>query len=207
MSVLLLALLGFALGSLPFGLWIGKAARGLDVRDHGSGNLGATNVLRTLGPGWGLLTLALDIAKGWAAVAVAPGWLGMDAVGTGSLGPLVGAVAAVLGHMVTPLAGFHGGKGVATSLGAFLALSPVAALLGMAGFILTVTWRRYVSMASMIMAIVFPLAATFWGPPRPLRLGVIAVGCLLAGLVAWRHRANWKRIAAGTEPRFRWRSE
>jgi glycerol-3-phosphate acyltransferase PlsY len=198
-------LVAYLLGSLPFALWAGRAARGIDLRQHGSGNLGATNVLRLLGPGWGAATLLLDVGKGFTATALLPGWFGLGTVGEGSAWPLAGCAAAVVGHTVSPLAGFRGGKGVATTLGGFLALAPLAALLGLGGFVLTVAFSRYVSLGSLVMAIAFPLAALRVGPPPPLRAAVVALGVALAVLVAWRHRANWARIAAGTESRFRWR--
>ena len=131
---------------------------------------------------------------------------GLGTVADGSLWPLAGCVSAVVGHMFTPLAGFRGGKGVATSLGGFIALSPIAALAGIAGFVLTLSLARYISVSSMVMALALPVAALLWGPPAPLRFGVVALGVVLAALVAWRHRANWARISAGTESRFRWRS-
>jgi len=205
-SAALYVFTAFLLGALPFALWVGRAARGIDVRRHGSGNLGATNVLRVLGPGWGLLTLALDVGKGWAAVALAPGWLGLPAASAGGAWPLAGCAAAVLGHMFTPLAGFRGGKGVAATLGGFIGLAPLAALAGAAGFVLTVAAWRYVSLGSLVMALILPAAAAWLGPPPPVRWAVVGLGAALAVLVAWRHRANWARIARGTESRFRWRS-
>ncbi len=202
---MLYVLVAFLLGALPFALWIGRWARGIDVREHGSGNMGATNVLRLLGPGWGVATLLLDVAKGWTAVALAPRCLGLLPVSAGGAWPLAGCVAAVLGHMFTPLAGWRGGKGVATALGGFIALAPLAALIGVAGFVTTVAVSRFVSLGSLVMAAAFPLAAVWWGPPPPLRWAIVALGAALAALVAWRHRANWARIAGGTESRFRWR--
>ena len=199
-------LVAFLLGSLPFALWVGRAARGIDVRHHGSGNLGATNVLRVLGPGWGLLTLGLDIGKGWAAVALAPGWVDLPAAAAGGAWPLAGCAAAVLGHMFTPLARFRGGKGVAVTLGGFIGLAPLAALAGAVGFVVTVAACRYVSLGSLVMALILPAAAALVGPPPPVRWAVVGLGVVLALLVAWRHRANWGRIANGTESRFRWRN-
>ncbi len=201
----LYVLVAFLLGSLPFALWVGRAARGIDVRRYGSGNLGATNVLRVLGPGWGVLTLALDVAKGWAAVALAPGWVDLPAAAGGGAWPLAGCAAAALGHMFTPLAGFRGGKGVAVTLGGFVGLAPLAALAGAAGFVLTVAACRYVSLGSLVLAAMLPIGTALWGPPPPVRWAVVGLGVVLALFIAWRHRANWARIASGTESRFRWR--
>jgi glycerol-3-phosphate acyltransferase PlsY len=195
----------FLLGALPFALWVGRLVRGTDIREFGSGNLGATNALRVLGPFWGILTLCLDVGKGWVAVALLPGILGLGTVAEGSPWPLTAAIAAVLGHSFSPLAAWRGGKGVATSLGAFLALAPLAAGLAVVGFIVAVWVSGFVSLGSLVLTLIFPVAALFWGPPPPLRALVVGVGLLLALLVALRHRPNWARIKGGTETRFRWR--
>ncbi len=203
----LLVILAFLVGSLPFGLMIGRLVRGIDVRQHGSGNLGATNVLRTLGRGWGALTLLLDIGKGFLAVAWLPGCLGLGSVASGSPWPAVAAVAAVAGHVLTPFAGFRGGKGVATLLGAFLALAPLPALIGVLGFGITVAVSGFVSLGSLTLALLMPLATILWGPPAPLHECAVVAGALLAVLIAVRHRANLSRIAAGTESRVRGRKK
>jgi acyl phosphate:glycerol-3-phosphate acyltransferase len=195
----------YASGALCFALWAGKAVRGIDLREHGSGNLGATNVLRNLGPFWGIVTLLLDMAKGWVAVAIFPLIFGIGSVADGSPWVVAGAVTAVLGHMFTPFASFKGGKGVATSLGIFVALAPWAALAGVVGFVITVAICRWVSLGSLVLSILFPVCAWFAGPPEPLRYFVVGLGVLLLLLVALRHRANWVRIAAGTESQFSWR--
>jgi len=194
-AYLLLAFLG---GALPFGLWIGRMARGVDVRTHGSGNIGATNVMRVAGVGWGLLALALDVAKGWVCVGLLPDPLGVGRVGQGSVWPLFGALAVTGGHVFSPWVGFKGGKGVATFLGAALALAPIAALIAMAGFLVTLAACRYVSVGSGVMATVFPLAELLVGPDA-VRGRVALVGVALAVLIAWRHRANWVRLARGEE--------
>jgi acyl phosphate:glycerol-3-phosphate acyltransferase len=204
LSILALLLLAYAAGSLPFALWMGRLHR-IDLRAHGSGNLGATNALRVLGKGWGIATLLLDIGKGFLAVAWMPGWLGLGTVAGGSLWPLVATLAAVLGHLFSPWTRFRGGKGVATTLGAFLALSPWAALIGVLAFVAVVWLCRYVSVGSQVMILAFTLGTAMWGPPWPLRGYVLGIGILLSALIAWRHRANWVRVARGTESRFRWR--
>ena len=205
-AVLLIVLVlgAYVTGSLPFALWVGRL-RGVDLRHHGSGNLGATNALRVLGPVWGLLTLLLDVGKGYVAVTVFPGLLGLGTVSGGSLWPLVAALASVLGHVFSPWLRFRGGKGVATTLGAFFALSPWAALAGVAAFVVTVWIWRYVSVGSQVLAVTFTVSTALWGPPWPLRGYVLGLGVLLCVLIAWRHRANWARVAAGTESRFTWR--
>jgi acyl phosphate:glycerol-3-phosphate acyltransferase len=188
--------LAFAAGSLPFGLWIGRWARGVDVRAHGSGNIGATNVARVAGVGWGLLALALDIAKGWAAVAILP-----RALGLGGLAPVGGALAATCGHVFSPFVGWRGGKGVATFIGAALGLAPAAAALAAGGFAVTVAACRYVSAGSIVMALLFPPAALLLAPPDT-RAPVAGAGVALAALVVWRHRANLRRLARGEETKL-----
>jgi acyl phosphate:glycerol-3-phosphate acyltransferase len=193
--------LAFLAGSLPFGLWIGRWARGVDVRAHGSGNIGATNVLRVAGVGWGLLALALDVAKGWLAVALLPRALGLGSVGEGSWAPVAGALAATCGHIFSPLVGWRGGKGVATFLGAAFALAPAAAAIALAGFFLTLAISRFVSAGSIVMALLFPLAALRFAPAG-VRPPVAVAGAAIAALIVWRHRANLARLARGEEPKL-----
>jgi glycerol-3-phosphate acyltransferase PlsY len=194
-------LLAFLAGSLPFGLWIARLARGVDVRAHGSGNIGATNVLRVAGIGWGILALALDIAKGWVAVALLPAALGLAGVGEGGRWPVAGAVVATGGHVFSPWVGFRGGKGVATFIGAALALSPAAAWIAIAGFVVAVALGRYVSVGSIVMAALFPLAVLVV-VRTPQRAPIALAGAALAILIAWRHRANWARLARGEESKL-----
>src|SRR6185436_7592870 len=159
MFALLTALgLGYLSGSLPWGLWLGRAMRGVDVRTLGSRNLGATNVYRSLGPAVGVPVLLLDVAKG-----ALPTWLvpGMSACAAFPGGPewcrLAVAAAAVLGHMFTVFAGFRGGKGVATTVGVLLALSP-AAFAGFLGvFVITVALTRYISLGSVVGSAAFAI--------------------------------------------------
>jgi glycerol-3-phosphate acyltransferase PlsY len=194
-------LLAFLAGSLPFGLWIARIARGVDVRAHGSGNIGATNVLRVAGTGWGILALALDVAKGWVAVALLPGAVGLAGMGDGGGWPVAGAVAATVGHVFSPWVGFRGGKGVATFIGAALALCPGAAGIAVAGFLIAVAAGRYVSVGSIVMAATFPLAALVVAR-GPLRVPIAIAGAALAVLIGWRHRANWARLARGEESKL-----
>lgn len=198
------ALAAFLLGALPWGLWIGLRVRGVDVRQHGSGNLGATNVYRTLGPALGWTVFALDVAKGVAGVVVCA-WIADDALpgGRGTWGA-VGALAAVLGHVFTPFAGWKGGKGVATSLGVVLAMAPLASALGFAAFVLLLTVSRRISVGSITGALVLPVL--LWVVPAT-RAGTAPalVGTVLAVLVLVRHVPNMRRLLAGTEPAFHFR--
>ena len=182
--------LAFFLGSLPFGYWLGRL-RGLDVRQQGSKNTGATNVGRVLGKKWGFLVLALDIGKGWIAVTLA------TQVGhAGDPTAVATAVIAVLGHVFSPWIGFRGGKGVATSAGVLLALTPWVGLSVIAVWGVVFLMGRIVSVASLVAATAFPFLVLGLDPGRPLLQGA-ALG--LAGLVWIRHRDNLIRLFRGQE--------
>jgi glycerol-3-phosphate acyltransferase PlsY len=194
--------IGFLSGSLPFGLWLGRAFRGVDVRTLGSKNIGATNVYRTLGPRLGIATLLLDVAKGALPVWLVPD-LPIAAAFPG--GPGIGAaavgLAAVAGHVWTPFAGFRGGKGVATMVGVLLALAPIAFGVFLAVFVLAVAITRFISVGSMLGAIAFAVTLAFVDP-RGVRSPMFAFGALIAVLVIARHRDNLKRLLRGEERRF-----
>ena len=186
-----LGALGYLLGSIPFGLVLTGLAGLGDVRRIGSGSIGATNVLRTGRKGLAAATLLLDAAKG-AAAALIGTWL------AGEPGVLVAGLGAVLGHMFPVWLGFHGGKGVATGVGVLLAASPLTALgaalvwLGMA--VLT----RISSASALTACVAAPVIAALLGAPVPVLLLVIVTAVLIIG----RHRANIRRLLAGTEPRI-----
>jgi acyl phosphate:glycerol-3-phosphate acyltransferase len=189
-AIALSALIGYLLGSVPFGYWIGLA-RGVDLRTTGSGNTGATNALRTLGRGLGILVMALDIGKGALAVVIAS-LLG----GTGA--EVAAATAAVLGHAFPVFLNFRGGKAVATGAGAMLALAPITGVIAFTVWIVIVLTTRYVSVASLIAAVLFPILAVVFDRPWP----VVAFTLATASFVIWRHRANIARLRAGTENRL-----
>src|SRR2546428_2835865 len=157
--------LGYACGSLPWGLWLGRWFRGVDVRELGSRNLGATNVFRSLGRGLGLATLLLDMLKGAVPVWFVP-QLPVAAAFPGGreVCALAVALAAVAGHMWSLLAGFRGGKGVATTAGALLAIAPLAFLAFVAVFLVTVATTRYISLGSMLGAVAFAAALAWLAP-------------------------------------------
>lgn len=197
-SLVLWCLGAFLCGSIPFGLLLVKLAGKGDVREHGSGNIGATNVSRVGGKALGIVTLLLDIAKGFLPVFIA------RKLGLGDNGLVLLALAAVLGHVFTPWLKFQGGKGVATALGVILAVGPQMLILPMSTFILALWLTRHVSLGSILAAAMVPmqfliLAFTFFGPPD-WRMVLPLV--ILAVLVIWKHRDNIKRLQEGTESRL-----
>jgi acyl phosphate:glycerol-3-phosphate acyltransferase len=196
-TILLLAAAYF-LGSIPFGLILAKLFAGSDIRKSGSGNIGATNVARVAGPAPGILTLLLDVAKGYAAV-----WLAARFTDQSSTAMALAAVAALIGHCFPVWLKFKGGKGVATALGVFLMLAPLAALGSLLVFILvSITWR-YVSLGSVSAAAVMPLLLYFlWAPGHAPPL-IVDLGTLFASaLVIFKHDANLQRLIDGEEPKF-----
>jgi glycerol-3-phosphate acyltransferase PlsY len=186
---MLAVLLGYLAGSVPFAFLLARQA-GVDVRVTGSGNVGAANVLRTAGVRRGLLVMALDVAKGALAVAVAQATTGGA--------PLAGT-AAVVGHIYPVWLRFHGGKGVAVAEGVFAVLVPSATALAAGLFLVTVWATRYVSLGSMAATIVLPPVAWLVGAPA----AVVGASAGTAALILFRHRANLRRLHAGTERRLR----
>lgn len=191
MIPILVLIAAYLLGAVPFGYLLVKLQTGQDVRAIGSGNIGATNVLRTAGKAAGVATLLLDIAKGIAAV-----WL-MDRFSGGSpLWMSLAAAAVIAGHVFPVFLKFKGGKAVATFAGAFGYLTPLPLLATMLLFLVTVVATRYVSLASIIGATCFPLAVFLINhPPTPVL--VAAVGAAM--LVVFRHKSNIQRLREGTE--------
>lgn len=212
-----LIVIAFLVGSVPFGYLIGRA-RGIDIRAHGSGNIGATNVTRVLGKRLGRACFALDLLKGFLPSVGAGLYLG----DLGSWSPqspwlwIAAALAPIAGHVFCPWLGFKGGKGVATGLGALLGLFPVMAVAGAGALIVWIasikTWR-FVSLASILaggglpvwVALAFGLArALDWLPADQLvraSTPFVGLSLLLAGFVVYTHRANIRRLRSGTEPR------
>lgn len=208
MTPWLFPLLAFLLGSIPFGLLISKF-KGIDIRKHGSGNIGATNVLRILGKKYGFLCLFLDALKGYVPVFMTTQILSSGSFND-QLIPVFTALAAVLGHNYSPWIGFKGGKGIATSAGVLLALMPAAVVILLLIFIVALIISRYVAVASMTAAMALPilthLGARFHGRwqdgtwNKPL----FVFSLLIAVLALWKHRSNVQRLLAGTESRFVW---
>lgn len=194
-SYFIVAAVSYLLGSIPFGYLLVRIFKGEDVRASGSGNIGATNVARK-SPALGLATLLLDAAKGMAAVLVTRAFFAGPSYNL-SLLATVAAFSAVFAHLFPVWLKFHGGKGVATSLGAFILLTPKSILCMFALFLIVTAIFRYVSLGSVFAAIAFPLLA--WGFREyndPRQLIFIAV---IAALVLWKHRKNIARLVSGTE--------
>lgn len=191
MSLLGLALV-YLIGSIPVGFLIARAAGGFDIRGKGSGNIGATNVLRTLGAVPAVLTLLGDVAKGYVAVRAA------EVIGPEPVWGAAGVLLAIVGNCWPIFLRFKGGKGVATALGAFLALAPKAVLVAMAVWIVLTAAFRYVSLASTVACVAFAISVWLLGYPQAYG---VAAGCA-AALIVWRHRENVKRLLSGTEHRL-----
>jgi glycerol-3-phosphate acyltransferase PlsY len=193
-------LAGYFLGAIPASYLIAKWGFGVDLRTIGSGNVGATNALRALGPKAGVPALLCDSLKGTAAVVLA----GHLLPGGGPLGPLgfplVCGVAAILGHSYTFWLGFKGGKGVATGAGVFGALAPVPLGLALVVWLLVVVATRIVSLASILAALSLPIWIVLFTRDRATALVPVALPVAL--FIAYRHRENLKRMAAGTEPKI-----
>ena len=196
MMGLLGIVIAYLLGAIPFGYLLTRFTTGKDVRSEGSGNIGATNVLRAAGPAAGIATMVLDIAKGFAAVWIA-GWLT-----DGSPGWMADAALAVMvGHAFPIFLGFKGGKAVATFTGAFLYLTPIPALAGIIVFVITVAATRYISAGSILAAATFPLGVWLIDHPTP---NVVVAAVIAAAIVIYRHKENMQRMRSGKEPVFRW---
>lgn len=202
MSVLITvvaALVAYFLGSFPTSFLIGKAVKGVDIREHGSGNAGATNVARVVGKWPGLVVLLVDIAKGWVSAGPLALWGQQAGV---SLSPetaqAVFGLCAVCGHIWSPFLNFQGGKGVATSAGVLLGLSPALAAIAVAIWGATAAATRYVSVSSIAAVTAMPLVMAMAGRP----MSWIIVSALLCVLVVAKHRTNLVRLLRGEEHRL-----
>lgn len=183
----------YIIGAIPFGLIVGKLVKGIDIRDFGSGNIGASNVMRTLGAGWALVVFVLDTAKGLVPVLVCSNVLGLPPWIV-----VVGAMLSILGHTFSLFINFKGGKGVATSLGVIIGLDWRIALIAFSGWVLIVSITRYISVASVIASMSVPLQMIFWKSMNvPIAYQVLASVAAIA--IVLKHISNFKRLLNGTE--------
>ena len=187
------AVVAYLIGAIPIGFLIARAFGIGDVRRHGSGTIGATNVLRTAGKTPAILTLVGDVVKGVLAVIV-----GGAMAGTGPVGPALAAVAAVVGNCWSVFLGFRGGKGVATGLGAMLWLVPLAVLPSAVVFVAVVATTRFVSLGSLLGAVGVPVVALVLGYPRVF----VVAAAIVAVIIVARHHQNIARLRKGTESRL-----
>ncbi len=194
MNSLIVLPLAYLLGAIPFGYLLVRWKTGADVRSKGSGNIGATNVLRTTGRAAGVITLLLDIAKGYLAV-----WIAGRLTDNSPLWTSAAALAVMAGHAFPVFLRFHGGKAVASFVGAFLRLAPLAMLLSIVIFVVIVAWTRHISMGSIAAAAVFPLGVwLLLMPPWPVELASLLGGAF----IIYRHSSNIRRLHEGSENVF-----
>jgi glycerol-3-phosphate acyltransferase PlsY len=194
MTTVLFTIVSYLLGALPFGLLVARS-RGIDIRTQGSGNIGATNVFRCIGKGWGIFTFVLDALKGFVPAFFFPKLAALNP----EYGVLFG-LAAIIGHTFPVYLNFKGGKGVATSAGMLLGVAPLAVGIGFLCWIICMIISRYVSLSSMVAALA--VAVSVWLDPAQNSLVIQLALSLMAGLIIWLHRANIKRLLNGTENRF-----
>ncbi|MBW2112309.1 MAG: glycerol-3-phosphate 1-O-acyltransferase PlsY [Deltaproteobacteria bacterium] len=188
----------YLLGAIPFGKIIARYAARIDITKQGSGNIGATNVARELGMKWGIITLILDLLKGFVPVILfsllSDQGAAPDQTALASIG-----ICALLGHMFPVFLGFQGGKGVATALGVYLALSPLSCLLGLVLFIILVALWDYISLGSILSAAAMPLLLFLFGKPEPLIMGAL----VMALLIWYKHRVNIQDLIRGRERKWK----
>jgi len=192
------AIAAYIIGSIPFGKLIAAYVAHVDITRRGSGNIGATNVAREIGMKWGIITLILDMLKGFLPMVAfslyAPGSGTAHEAALASIG-----LCALLGHMFPLFLKFRGGKGVATALGVYLAISPLSILFGLILFVLVVAIGKFVSLGSMIGACAIPLFLTLFDKPAPF----ISASVVMAILICWKHRENIHRLLRGEEPKWK----
>ena len=204
MNILLIAVLAVAaylIGSICSAVWIGKAYYGIDIRQHGSGNSGATNTFRVLGKKPGTVVMLIDIFKGWTATSLAGFLVIFNAIEPENLifFQLAFGAMGVLGHIFPVYERFKGGKGVATLLGMMLAIEPVVALMCIAIFVIVLFTSKYVSLGSMIAALAFPMLLLLVPRFQPENPVLIIFGFILFAVVVLTHRKNINRLIAGEE--------
>lgn len=187
--------LSYLIGATPTSYWVGRAVHGLDLREHGSGNLGATNALRVLGWKSAVPVVVVDIAKGWGPAALFPALAGVSFPWSFAFG-----LAAIVGHMFSFWVGFKGGKGMATGAGAFLALAPTAVGAGFVIWLGITLATGYVSLGSIIVSAALPPLIAF--TPHEGGMTLVWLATVLAAFIIWKHRSNIGRLRRGEENRL-----
>lgn len=205
LTVVLIAIASYLIGSIPTSIIFARLLQGIDIREHGSGNAGATNTFRVLGWKAGLIVLLIDMAKGFVPVVWLAGYgidsgMGWDPI----YYQILCGLAAVFGHIWTIFAGFKGGKGVGTGAGMVIGLAPVPVLICLAVFAVVVGITRYVSLGSILAAITLPIVLftdrfVLGNPVHPLLLGL---GVFIAALIVYTHRSNVQRLLKGEESKI-----
>ena len=200
MNTVILILLAYLIGSIPSALWIGKLFYKIDIREHGSGNLGGTNTFRTLGVKAGLIVSIMDILKGTAAtlLPLLPFFAATD------INPLILGVVAVIGHMYPIFANFKGGKAVATSGGVLLAYHWPIFILMLLSFFVVLKLSKMVSFTSMVLGVIALVYTILYNIFFEIDIPLLVVILLLSSFILYRHRSNIARIKAGTEPKVKW---
>jgi glycerol-3-phosphate acyltransferase PlsY len=194
MTLYVLLIVAYLIGAIPTGVILTRLVGGKDIRNSGSGNIGATNVYRVAGRKLGIITLVGDCLKGVIPLLIAQQGFHLSERGIALI-----ALAAFIGHCYPVYLGFKGGKGVATALGIFLVLSPLSVLCLLAFFGLVLWKWRYISLASILAAATIPLLVLFFESSFPL----FAAALIIASIIIWRHRANIERLRNGTENKFK----
>lgn len=198
MEIVIFLLIGYILGALPNGVWIGKHFKGIDIREHGSKNSGATNAYRVLGAKYGIMVLVADALKGFLPPFIASKF-GVE----GNYLLLIGMVT-IVGHTLSFFLNFKGGKGVATSLGVFLFLIPKVTLTLFIIFVVVVAITRYISLGSIIASIMLPILTYFYPTDNGLdKLPLLIMTTLIGAFVVYKHKSNIGRLLNGTENKFK----
>jgi glycerol-3-phosphate acyltransferase PlsY len=194
----MLAVAAYLFGSIPFGKLIAREVAHIDITQRGSGNIGATNVARELSIKWGLLTLILDMLKGFVPVVLFASLAPQAGIGR-ELGLFVVGLSALLGHQFSIFLSFRGGKGVGTAMGIYLAISPLPCLVALILFILIVYMWDFISLASMLSALAMPLLFALFGKTTPMVIGAV----ITAALIVIKHKDNIQRLVKGDERKWR----
>jgi glycerol-3-phosphate acyltransferase PlsY len=192
---IIIIFVSYIIGSIPFGVLISSGIAHIDITHRGSGNIGATNVAREVGLKWGLVTLVLDLLKGFVPIYIFYRYLQH----TSGVGTLIVSLCTLLGHQYSIFKRFHGGKGVATSLGIFLFLAPIPAIIALSIFIITVYMTDFISLGSMIAVCSMPLILLLSGGAGYL----IFASLIMAALICFKHRENISRLIRGEERKWR----